>query len=153
MISLVSSKPFYGNNDDEPHAHIRRFESITNTIRYPDVPNTSVKLLFFPFSLEGVAKTWLEKEPPNSIHTWDDLVAKFINFFFPSSKTTYFRNEITNFNHMAQETFSEAWERFKKLLRKCPHHGFSLEHKLDTFYNALSYNDQDYLNVARAVTF
>ena len=32
MISLVSSKPFRGNNDDEPHAHIRYFESITNTI-------------------------------------------------------------------------------------------------------------------------
>ncbi|GJU02200.1 reverse transcriptase domain-containing protein [Tanacetum coccineum] len=84
---------------------------------YPDVPNTTIKLLLFPFSLDGVAKTWLDKEPPNSILTWDDLVSKFINFFFPPSKTTNLRNEITNFRQIAQESFSEAWERFKELLR------------------------------------
>ncbi|GJV73842.1 reverse transcriptase domain-containing protein [Tanacetum coccineum] len=93
----------------------------------------------------AIAKTWLDKEPPNSILTWDDLVSKFINFFFPPSKTTNLRNEITNFRQIAQESFSEAWERFKELLRKCPHHGFSLMHQLDTFYNSLSYNDQDSL--------
>ncbi|GJW32894.1 reverse transcriptase domain-containing protein [Tanacetum coccineum] len=142
-----------GGNDEEPHAHIRHFESITNNQRYPDVPNTTIKLLLFPFSLDGVAKTWLEKEPPNSILTWDDLVSKFINFFFPPSKTTNLRNEITNFRQIAQESFSEAWERFKELLRKCPHHGFSLMHQLDTFYNSLSYNDQDSLNSAAGGNF
>nr|GEZ35238.1 reverse transcriptase domain-containing protein [Tanacetum cinerariifolium] len=33
----------------------------------------------FHFSLEGAARIWLEKEPPRSILTWDDLVSKFIN--------------------------------------------------------------------------
>ena len=132
-ISLVSSKPFRGGIDEEPHAHLRHFESITCNTRYPHVPNTTVKLLLFPFSLDGDAKTCLEKEPPNSIHTWDDLVSKFMNFFFPPSKTTYYRNEITKFHQRANETFSEAWERFKELLRKCPHHGFALEHQLDIF--------------------
>ncbi|GJU58989.1 reverse transcriptase domain-containing protein [Tanacetum coccineum] len=97
LINLVQNRIFRGGNDEEPHAHIRHFESITNNQRYPDVPNTTIKLLLFPFSLDGVAKTWLEKEPPNSILTWDDLVSKFINFFFPPSKTTNLRNEITNF--------------------------------------------------------
>ncbi|GKA91355.1 reverse transcriptase domain-containing protein, partial [Tanacetum coccineum] len=77
----------------------------------------------------------------------------FINFFFPPSKTTNLRNEITNFRQIAQESFSEAWERFKELLRKCPHHGFSLMHQLDTFYNSLSYNDQDSLNSAAGGNF
>ncbi|GJV35877.1 hypothetical protein Tco_1408354 [Tanacetum coccineum] len=44
------------------------------------------------------------------------------------------------------ETFSEAWDRFKDLLRKCPHHGFSELHQMDTFYNALTQSDQDALN-------
>nr|GEV20296.1 ribonuclease H-like domain-containing protein [Tanacetum cinerariifolium] len=48
------------------------------------------------------------------------------------------------------ETFNEAWERFKNLLRQCLHHGFSELHQLDTFYNALNPNDQDALDsVAR----
>nr|GFA30842.1 reverse transcriptase domain-containing protein [Tanacetum cinerariifolium] len=38
--------------------------------------------------------------------------------------------------------FNKAWERFKDLLRQCPHHGFSELHQLDTFYNALNLNDQ-----------
>nr|GEZ87470.1 reverse transcriptase domain-containing protein [Tanacetum cinerariifolium] len=112
------------------------------------VPNTTVKLLLFPFSLEGEARIWLDKEPPRSILTWEDLVSKFINQFFPPSKTTYLRNKITNFLQKSNETFNEAWERFKDLLRQCPHHGFSELHQLDTFYNALNPNDQDALDSA-----
>nr|GEW50979.1 hypothetical protein [Tanacetum cinerariifolium] len=91
---------------------------------------------------------WLEKEPPRSIFTWDDLVLKFINQFFPHSKTTNLRNEIKNFQQRFDESFSEAWDRFKDLLRACPHHGFSKLHQLDTFYNALNLKDQDSLNSA-----
>nr|GEZ38338.1 reverse transcriptase domain-containing protein [Tanacetum cinerariifolium] len=113
---------------------------------HPEVPNTTIKLLLFPFSLEGEARTWLDKEPPHSILTWEDLVSKFINQFFPPSKTTYLRNEITNFLQKPNKTFNEEWEHFKDLLRKCPHHGFSELHQLDTFYNALNPNDQDALD-------
>ncbi|GKE14151.1 reverse transcriptase domain-containing protein, partial [Tanacetum coccineum] len=119
---------------------------ITSTMKFPNVPNTSIKLMLFPFSLEGAARIWLEKEPPQSILTWDDLVSKFINEFFPPSKTTNLRNEITNFQQRFDESFCEAWDRFKDLLRACPHHGFSELHQLDTFYNALNTNDQDSLN-------
>nr|GEW97410.1 reverse transcriptase domain-containing protein [Tanacetum cinerariifolium] len=94
------------------------------------------------------ARIWLEKEPPRSILTWDDLVSKFINQFFPLSKTTSLHNEITNFQQRFDESFSEAWDRLKDLLRACPHHGFSELHQLDTFYNALNSKDQDSLNSA-----
>nr|GFB64999.1 hypothetical protein [Tanacetum cinerariifolium] len=66
--------------------------------------------------------------------------------FFPLSKTTNLRNEITRFQQRFNESFYEAWERFNDLLRACPHHGFSKLHQLDTFYNALNVNDQDSLN-------
>nr|GEV18725.1 retrotransposon protein, putative, Ty1-copia subclass [Tanacetum cinerariifolium] len=117
------------------------------------VPNTTIKLLLFPFSLEGEARIWLDKEPPRSILTWKDLVSKFINQFFTPSKTTYLRNENTNFLQKSNETFNEAWERFKDLLRQCPHHGFSELHQLDTFYNALNPNDQDALDSAAGGNF
>nr|GEY22197.1 reverse transcriptase domain-containing protein [Tanacetum cinerariifolium] len=97
--------------------------------------------------------TWLDKEPPRSILTWEDLVSKFINQFFTPSKTTYLRNEIINFLQKPNETFNKAWERFKDLLRQCPHHGFSELHQLDTFYNALNPNDQDALDSAAGGNF
>nr|GEX91784.1 hypothetical protein [Tanacetum cinerariifolium] len=103
--------------------------------------------------IEGEARIWLDKEPPRSILTWEDLASKFINQFFPPSKTTYLRNEITNFLHKPNKTFNEAWERFKDLLRQCPHHGFSELHQLDTIYNALNPNDQDALDSAAGGNF
>nr|GEX93773.1 reverse transcriptase domain-containing protein [Tanacetum cinerariifolium] len=122
LLTLVPNKLFYGHDKEDPHAHIRYFNKITSTLKFPNVPNTSVKLILFPFSLEGAARIWLEKEPPRSIFTWDDLVSKFINY--------------------------EACDRFKGLLRVCPHHGFSELHQLDAFYNALNSKDQDSLNSA-----
>nr|GEW04966.1 hypothetical protein [Tanacetum cinerariifolium] len=121
LINLVQSNQFTGRQD--PHNHLRFFNKVTSTFRYPEVPNTMIKLLLFPFSLEGEALIWLDKEPPRSILTWEDLVSKFINQFFLPFKTTYLRNEITNFLQKPNETFNEAWDRFKDLLRQCPHHG------------------------------
>ncbi|GJZ44271.1 reverse transcriptase domain-containing protein [Tanacetum coccineum] len=153
LLNLVQNKQFFGNDKEDPHAHIRYFNKITSTMKIPNVPNTSVKLMLFPFSLEGAARIWLEKEPPRSIETWDDLVTKFINKFFPPSKTTNLRNEITRFQQKFDETFCEAWDRFNDLLRGCPHHGFSELHQLDTFYNALNSIDQDSLNSAAGGNF
>ncbi|GJY48472.1 hypothetical protein Tco_0438428 [Tanacetum coccineum] len=119
LLTLVQNKQFFGHNKEDPHAHIRYFNKITSTMKFSNVPSTSVKLMLFSFSLEGATRIWLEKEPPRSILTWDDLVLKFIN---------------------------KAWDRFNDLLRACPHHGFLELHRLDTFYNALNSNDQDSLN-------
>ncbi|GJX43573.1 reverse transcriptase domain-containing protein [Tanacetum coccineum] len=85
------------------------------------------------------ARIWLKKESPCSILTWEDLVSKFINQFFPPLKTANLWND---------ESFCEAWDRFKDLFHACPHHGFTELHQLDTFYNSLTSTDQDSLNAA-----
>ncbi|GJV91608.1 reverse transcriptase domain-containing protein [Tanacetum coccineum] len=77
-------------------------------MKFSNVPSTSVKLMLFPFSLEGAARIWLEKEPPRLILTWDDLVSKFINKFFPPSKTINLRNEITRFQQRFNENFYDG---------------------------------------------
>nr|GEY48754.1 reverse transcriptase domain-containing protein [Tanacetum cinerariifolium] len=53
LINLVQSNQFTGRQD--PHNHLRFFNKFTSTFRHPEVPNTTVKLLLFPFSLEGEA--------------------------------------------------------------------------------------------------
>ncbi|GJY55933.1 reverse transcriptase domain-containing protein [Tanacetum coccineum] len=117
-------------------------------MKYKDMPKTAIKLMLFPFSINGPARICLEKEPPRSIETWDDLVSKFINKFFSPSKTTNLRNEISNFQQRFDEPFHETWDRFKDLFRACPHYGFTELHQLDTFYNSLNLTDQDSLNYA-----
>ncbi|GKA76562.1 reverse transcriptase domain-containing protein [Tanacetum coccineum] len=85
LLQLVQANPFHGLENENPHAHINSFKRITSTLRFRNVPNDVIKLMMFPYSLEGAAKTWYEKEPPNSILTWEDLVTKFVNQFFPPS--------------------------------------------------------------------
>nr|GEY41964.1 reverse transcriptase domain-containing protein [Tanacetum cinerariifolium] len=73
LLNLVTSKQFYRFEKEDPHAHIRWFNKITSMIKYRDVPNSSIKLMLFPFSIKGATQIWLEKEPPRSILTWEDL--------------------------------------------------------------------------------
>ncbi|GKD70842.1 reverse transcriptase domain-containing protein [Tanacetum coccineum] len=97
LFQLVQANLFHGYERENPHAHINSFKRITSTLRFRDVPNDVIKLMMFPYSLEGAARLWYEKEPPNSILTWEDLVTKFVNQFFPPSKTTHLKNEISRF--------------------------------------------------------
>ena len=66
------------------------------------------------------------------------METKFLHKFFPPAKTAKLRNEINTFYQLDQESLYEAWERFKELLRKCPHHGLPLWSQIQTFYNRLS---------------
>nr|GEX40635.1 reverse transcriptase domain-containing protein [Tanacetum cinerariifolium] len=111
LLQLVQTNKFHGFERDNPHTHISNFKRMTSTLKYRDVPNDA-----FPYSLDGAARIWYEKEPPNSILAWDDLVNKFVNQFFPPSKTTHLKNEISRFTQRFEETFGEAWERFKEML-------------------------------------
>nr|GEZ76492.1 reverse transcriptase domain-containing protein [Tanacetum cinerariifolium] len=123
------------------------------TLKYRDVLNDAIKLMLFPYSLEGAARIWYEKEHPNSILTWDDLVNKFVNQLFPPSKTTHLKNEIFRFTQRFEETFREAWECFKEMLRACPHHGISQLTQIDTFNNGLNEQDQASLNAVTGGRF
>nr|GFC34158.1 reverse transcriptase domain-containing protein [Tanacetum cinerariifolium] len=52
LLTLVQNKQFFGHDKEDPHAHVRYFNKITSTLKFPNVPNTSIKLMLFPFSFE-----------------------------------------------------------------------------------------------------
>nr|GEZ57648.1 reverse transcriptase domain-containing protein [Tanacetum cinerariifolium] len=95
-----------------------------------------------------------KKDPHAHTHYFNKITSTMrVPNFFPPSKTTNLRNEITRFQQRFDDSFYEAWDRFNDLLRACPHHGFSELHQLDTFYNAFNVNDQDSLNSAASENF
>nr|GFA79363.1 reverse transcriptase domain-containing protein [Tanacetum cinerariifolium] len=120
LINMMTSEQFFGLEKDNPHDHIRWFNKITSTIKYRDVPNSSIKLVLFPFSLAGAAHRWHEKEPSRSITTWEDLVSKFINEFFPPSRTTSLRNktQIAKLTHAVNEQTSAMTTAMTAMLRQ-----------------------------------
>nr|GEY02676.1 hypothetical protein [Tanacetum cinerariifolium] len=54
---------------------------------------------------------------------------------------------------LADRTISKPMGVTENVFVKCPHHGFSELHQLDTFYNALNPNDQDALDSAAGGIF
>nr|GEV77978.1 hypothetical protein [Tanacetum cinerariifolium] len=77
LLQLVQANPYHGFERENPHTHINNFKRITSTLKFSDVSNDVIKLRMFPYSLKGTARAWYDKEPPNSILTWEDLVNKF----------------------------------------------------------------------------
>ena len=46
------------------------------------------------------------------------------------------------------ESLYNAWERYKRLLKKCPMHGIDLTTRMDIFYHAMNYTFKGIINVA-----
>src|SRR5436190_21384129 len=66
----------------------------------------------------------------------------FSTKIFSTYEITKLRSDITSFHQFDNESLYEAWERFKELLRRCPHHGLPKWMLVQTFYNGLSMNTQ-----------
>ena len=117
--------------------HLTNFLEVYDTIKYNGVTEEALKLRLFPLSLGDRAKHWLTSQPPDSITTWNDLVQKFLTKFFPPSKIAQLVQEINTFEQLEGENLAEAWDKFHKLLRKCPHHRLTRWIQVHTFYNGL----------------
>nr|GEY66543.1 reverse transcriptase domain-containing protein [Tanacetum cinerariifolium] len=56
LFSLIQANQFHGFESNNPHDHIRSFNRITSTLMFRNVSNDAIKLMLFPYSLEGAAK-------------------------------------------------------------------------------------------------
>nr|GEX39697.1 reverse transcriptase domain-containing protein [Tanacetum cinerariifolium] len=76
LLQLVQANSYHGFERENPHTHINNFKRITSTLKFRDVPNDVIKLMMFPYSLEGAVRVWYDKEPPNSILTWMNTTSR-----------------------------------------------------------------------------
>ncbi|XP_061374826.1 uncharacterized protein LOC133317050 [Gastrolobium bilobum] len=77
----------------------------------------------------------MERQPAESIITWDNLSEKFFAEFFPMEKYNNMVNDITSFKQHLGETICAAWNRFKALMRKVPHYNLSQGDQVRIFFN------------------
>lgn len=60
-LTLVKGNQFYSRTKTDPHTHIHEFLGICEMFRYRETENEVVRLMMFPLSLTGEAKTWLDE--------------------------------------------------------------------------------------------
>ena len=73
-----------------------------------------------------MAATWLESLAIGSMINWEELVEAYMIKFFPLALTSERRGEIIVFKHREDESLYNSWERYKRLLKRCPMHGIDL---------------------------
>ena len=123
---------------EDPNLHLSVFFEVGDILKINGASTDAIRLGLFLFSLRDKARAWLHSLPPGLITTWDDLTKAFLAKFFPPSKMASLRNQITSFTQKEDESLYEAWERFKDLLRLCPHHGLQKWMMVQTFYNGVT---------------
>ena len=138
LITMVQQHQFTGHPTEDPNEHLGRFLRIANTVKLNGVRPEVIKLHLFPFSLRDIVATWYESLPYGSVDSWDELVEAYLCKFFPPSLTSERRREIIVFQQGEDESLYVAWERFKRLLKRCPMHGIDLKTQMDIVYHALN---------------
>ncbi|GJR79148.1 reverse transcriptase domain-containing protein [Tanacetum coccineum] len=121
--------------------------------RKRDTENEAVRLMMFPLSLTGEAKTWLDELNEGTIETWDELRTAFISRFFPPALFDRLLGEIRAFSQHENESLTDAWLRMKEMLRNCHGHNLSKGNIIKIFYHGLSEITQEVLNAAAGGIF
>ncbi|GJT45631.1 reverse transcriptase domain-containing protein [Tanacetum coccineum] len=103
-----------------------------NEFAIKDTENEAVRLMMFPLSLTGEAKTWLDELNEETIETWDELQAAFISRFFPLALFDRLLEEIQDFSQHENESLTDAWLQVLNaaaggiLLYKTPNQAYQL---------------------------
>ena len=119
-----------------------------NTVKLNRVRPNVIKLQLFPFSLRDVAATWFDLLPVGLVNAWEELVEAFMSRFFPPALIVERRGEIIVFKQGEDESLYIAWERFKRLLKRCPIHGIDLTTQMDILYHAMNYTSKGIIDAS-----
>ncbi|KAL0373146.1 UNVERIFIED_CONTAM: Retrovirus-related Pol polyprotein from transposon.6 [Sesamum calycinum] len=108
LIHLLPT--FRGLAGEDPHKHLKEFHVVCSGMRPQGVTEEQIKLRAFPFSLADQAKDWLYFLPSGSVTTWNDLKRRFLEKYFPASRATTIRKEISGIRQFAGESLLSIGE-------------------------------------------
>ncbi|GJZ12449.1 reverse transcriptase domain-containing protein [Tanacetum coccineum] len=152
-LTLVKGNQFDGRIKTDPHKHIHEFLRVCDMFEYGETKNKAVRLMMFPLSLTGEAKTWLDELNEGTIESWDELRTPFISRFYPPALFDRLLEEIRAFSQHEHETLTDVWLRMKEMLRNCHGHNLTKGNIIKIFYHGLNETTQEALNAAAGGIF
>ncbi|XP_023766971.1 uncharacterized protein LOC128127960 [Lactuca sativa] len=138
ILSQLRDIPSYGKDNEDAYKHLDEVNDIADYLNTPNVPRYTVLLRMLPVTFKGAVKEWLKSLPPGSITTWAKMRKDFIDQFCPPSKISKLKKAIANFEQQPGESLYEAWERYKSLLRNCPHNDLNSQQEVSIFYDGVN---------------
>ncbi|GKB99491.1 hypothetical protein Tco_0985628 [Tanacetum coccineum] len=131
-LTFVKGNQLDGRTKTDPHKHILEFLGICDMFKYRDTENEAVRLMMFPLSLTGEAKTCR---------------------VFPPALFDRPLGEIRAFSQHENESLTDAWLRMKEMLRNYHGHNMSKGNIIKIFYYGLREITQEVLNAAAGGIF
>ncbi|XP_026457611.1 uncharacterized protein LOC113358302 [Papaver somniferum] len=128
---------FKGLLGEDPNRHLQQFQNTIRCMKKSDDNDDTTFLQAFPFSLTDQAESWLYYLPSGSITTWTRMKKLFLEKYFPASKATSIRKEISGTVQILGESLYDYWERYKRLLASFPHHQIPPQLIITHFYKGL----------------
>ncbi|XP_052627065.1 uncharacterized protein LOC128133603 [Lactuca sativa] len=152
ILALLREIPFTGKDHEDTYKHLDEVNDVADYFNVPNVPRETQLLRMLPVTLKGAVKDWLKSLPPETITTWAQLKEEFIDQFCPPSKISKLKKAIANFEQQAGESLYEAWERYKSLLRNCPHHDLNSQQEVSIFYDGVNVTTRQLLELQGPLT-
>ena len=110
---------------------------MANTVKLNEVRPELIRLQLF-----------LESLPIGSMINWEELVEPYMSRFFPPALTSKRRGEIIVFKPGEDESLYNAWERYKRLLKRWLMNGIDLTTHMDIFYHSMNYASKGIIDAA-----
>lgn len=76
-------------------------------LRPQGITEDHVKLITFPFSLQGTTQKWLYYIEPNFVTSWNFMNKVFLEIFFSASRVALIKKEIWGIRHVHMESLAE----------------------------------------------
>lgn len=114
--------------------------SLTCSVSSLHIPiaQTMSKCTFSHLCLFSYAKDWYKCIEKNSIIKWAQVKTSFLERFYPTNQTKDWRKKIASFTQENDESLNAKWNRFKRMIRACPHHEYGKNHLNTIFYDGLN---------------
>ncbi|CAM8959891.1 unnamed protein product [Rhodiola kirilowii] len=148
VVDINNLPRFSGTNEESATTHLQRLHGVCQNLKPNRVNINDFKLNAFYFSLVDSASDWFLSLPSGSIRTWVQMQRKFLDKYYPATKTMQVRRQLQDIRQEPNETIYDYLEKFNHLERSCCTLGLPEKLIIEYLINGLTKIDKMFLDAS-----